>query len=123
MLALMAWLLGGAPDAGAASRYEDEQSVVVMSPSGVINVTIKPGFHLNDDYPITFKPDFAGPKVEKNQMEIAECAGHPKTHCAMKISVPMPQKGQTLGGTLAFAACDADTCLIKKVPLSVRVRR
>jgi hypothetical protein len=126
MRALLAVLLLAGPDAGTGSRYEDPQSVAVLSagPGGLqVEVTIKPGFHLNDDYPINFKPDFAGPKVDKKQMAFTPCKGHPEHQCAVKIPIPYPAAKGMLGGTVAFAACDPDICLIKKVPLSVRVER
>ncbi|GEM_PF-2941813 len=126
-LALVALLLTGAPDAGAAG-YEDAQTVVIATAKGsqlLIEVSVKAGFHLNDDYPINFKPDFEGPKVDKKAMTIVPCLGHPEGRCGVKIPVPVPPslKGQLVSGTLAFAACDADVCLIKKVPLAVRVER
>ncbi len=126
-LALVALLLAGAADAGTAG-YEDAQTVVLATAKGTqlqIDVSVKKGFHLNDDYPINFKPDFAGPKVDKKQMTVVACAGHPEARCGVKIPVPVPAalKGQTVTGTLAFAACDANVCLIKKVPLAVRVER
>ena len=123
MAALLALLLA-VPDAGVGARYEDKESVVVLTPALQLEVTIKAGFHLNDDYPINFKPDSGGAKVEKKQMTLVACAGHPENSCGVKSPVARPAKKRRIArGTVAFAACNADVCLVKKVPLAVRVER
>src|SRR5687768_116895 len=96
--------------AGVGARFEDAESIAVLTagPKALqVEITTKPGFHLNDEYPINFKPDFAGPKVDKKQMTFTPCKGHREHQCAVKIPVPIPAGSKGLvGGTVAFAACD-----------------
>lgn len=108
---LMLVVLAGGVDAGTPGpRYEDAESSVVLA-QGTIAVQAKGRYHLNDDYPINFTPADGSKKVTRAQMAFTACADHKDQRCGATI----PAAGK---GTLAFAVCDPDLCLIKKVPLA-----
>ena len=117
MRLLLAMVVAGALDAGApAPRYEDAESSAVLSVVGgkaTIAVQAKGRYHLNGDYPINFVPADGSAKVTKAQMAFKACADHKDEQCAATVPVPLPGKGM-----LAFAVCDPDICLIKKVAVA-----
>ena len=111
LLALV--VLTGAVDAGTPGpRYEDAESSVVLA-KGTIAVQAKGRYHLNDDYPINFVPADGSKKVTKDQMGFTACVEHKDQRCGATVPVAALGKGQ-----LAFAVCDPDICLIKKVQLA-----
>lgn len=110
----------------AAARFEDPQataSIDVAASKLTVSLAARGKFHLNDDYPINFVPaaaagvTYAAAKVSKDQLTFTPCADHPDQRCAASLSLAFTGKGQ-VGGLLAFAVCDPETCVIKKVPLS-----
>lgn len=115
LLALM--VLAASVDAGVAGRrYEDAESTAVLTVAGgkaTIAVQAKGKYHLNADYPINFVPAGGGAKVTKAQMAFTACADPKTEQCGATVPVPSPGKG-----TLAYAVCDPDICLIKKVALA-----
>ena len=92
-----------------------------------VELTARGAFHLNDDYPIHFDvtPDphiaYATKRVEHGSIQRTSCSD--KTHfCTATLQVPFKPSGAGhAGGTLAFAACDADRCLIENIAVSVAV--
>jgi hypothetical protein len=85
-------------------------------------------YHVNRDYPMSFRPDtastaaFDGEKVALGEgAERTPCADHPGEACA--VSAPLRFTARTAGearlaGTVAFSVCNPERCLIEKVPLA-----
>ena len=88
-------------------------------------------YHVNKDYPLAFRPEpgstaaFGAEKIPLGaQAERTPCAAHPQEDC--RVAAPLPftltaPGPATLSGTLAFSVCNADRCLIEKVPLTMAV--
>ncbi len=94
---------GGAPYALATARDGDGLRVDVKTSSG---------YHVNDDYPVSFQPEDGGRVQLKEQVTKTACASDAKLHCA--AAVPVPNQS----GTLAFSVCSEDKCLIEKVAIA-----
>jgi hypothetical protein len=133
LLALSFVLAGSVATVPAPSRVEQPEFVVTaqLGSAGGLSVVIatKAGFHLYDDYPLNFQVDpvdgveFPKPKVTRDD-GIIETACVADTHfqCGARLSVPFRSKAalkHPVGGTMAFAECNADLCLIEKVQVSV----
>jgi hypothetical protein len=94
-------------------------------------VTARAPYHVNRDYPTSFRVDkgstavFPGEKVPLGEgAERTPCKGFPAEACA--LSAPLPFRaaasGETrIAGVVAFSVCNADRCLIEKVPVAVVV--
>jgi hypothetical protein len=94
-------------------------------------VTALPPYHVNRDYPMSFRRDasstasLGGDRVALGDgADRTPCADHPEETCTVSSPLPFtaPQSGEArLAGTVAFSVCNPDRCLIEKVPLSVLV--
>lgn len=88
------------------------------------------GFHFNDEYPhhFTIQPSSA---VETPTMRLdapafvpTPCPADPAHRCRLVAAMPFsPRAGGsfTLEGELAFGACDAERCIIEKLPITLPV--
>lgn len=95
-------------------------------------VTTRAGYHLNDDYPLNFRPKasasaaFERPRVDRaDGMAFERCERDAAHSCTARIPVTFTPKvvgAVEVGGTVAFSACDPDRCIIKKVDLTVPVQ-
>jgi len=134
----------GAASAGTASEPADRAEAtewrVSMSVSPVapeatstarLEVTSRAGFHVNLDYPMSFRASSEGsvalPKSRIALRPIATkpCAEGSQDSCSVSLEVPFtaPSKGEArVAGTLAFSVCSVERCLIEKVPLLARAR-
>ncbi len=87
-----------------AARDGDELAVAL---------TTHDGFHVNADYPVSFKME-DGARVDlKDTMQKKPCASGAES-CSASMRVP------NKNGTLAFSVCSADLCRIEKLPLASR---
>ena len=95
-----------------------------------ILVEAQAGYHLNDDYPMNFRPTgsdtarFDAPRVDRGAATLSACTSDTTHMCSARMPVAFVAgaAGQTqLGGTLAFSACSDAQCLIQKVQVSTRV--
>ncbi len=68
-----------------------------------VEVKAGAGYHMNDEYPVTFAPEDGGRLQLKEQATLTETS----------LSVPVPN----VAGTFAFSVCSKDACLIEKVAL------
>ena len=94
-------------------------------------VEARAGYHLNEDYPINFRPTpteqtaFERVRIDRKDGIIVErCKAEPSLSCRARAPVAfMPEVGGSarVGGTLAFSACDASQCLIEKVQVAATV--
>ena len=98
--------------------------------NATVTVTAKPGFHVNPEYPVTFKPEgfeavkFAGERVALTPGTKTPCAD--KAEDACKVEFPLavtPEKAgpAKVAGIVAFSVCSADKCLIEKVPVTLAI--
>lgn len=88
-------------------------------------------FHVNRDYPLAFRPEpgstaaFGAEKIPLGERaERTPCAAHPEEACrvAAPLRFTLAAPGQaSLAGTVAFSVCNAEICLIEKVPLTMAV--
>ena len=99
--------------------------------SAVVSIVARDGFHVNPDYPVKFTASneatvrFATPSVSLlDSLERVPCEGHADETCCARapISFSVGEAGAaSVAGTLAFSVCNADQCLIEKVPLSLQL--
>ncbi len=98
-----------------------------------VTVTALQPYHVNRDYPMSFRPDaastatFPGPRVPlgdgATRTPCADAAGESCT-VAAPLAYVAPRSGPVvLAGTVAFSVCNPDRCLIEKVPLSATAGR
>ncbi len=98
--------------------------------SVAVTVTAKPGFHVNPEYPVSFRPEgsesvkFSGERVALTAGEKTPCAE--KAEDACKVQFPLPATPEKAGpakvaGVVAFSVCSADKCLIEKVPVTLAI--
>lgn len=91
-----------------------------------LTIAAKQGFKINAEYPHTFRPAKEGVKFASDRIELWEsasktaCAGKPDDTCSMTASIPFEGEGKA-EGIAAFSVCDAELCLIEKVPVSLVV--
>lgn len=134
--------LGGVAAAeGAPARVEKDAYVVELvagpevrpgAPGQVeVKMSARGGFHLNADYPSSFKVipasdavTYPRPKVDRaSGLSYERCASSEES-CAARAQVPfvIAKPGtHSVGGLFAFSVCDKEQCLIEKVPLAVTV--
>lgn len=97
----------------------------------ILDLKARAGFHVNDDYPLNFKPasnegvTYAKARFDRSDgLLLDACSADASHHCAARLPVSFtPGQAGTarVGGTLSFSACDENRCLIEKVRLSVLV--
>src|SRR5512137_110565 len=137
-------LAADAPPAKAVgSRAEGEAFQVALVPPASVKpgaaatarlvVTARGPYHLNRDYPTSFRVDkgstavFPGEKVPLGEgAERTPCRGFPGETCS--LSAPLPFRaaasGETrIAGMVAFSVCNPDRCLIEKVPVAAVLGR
>lgn len=141
----------GAPVPGADSRNVDPAAapaavdaprwaVSLAAPGEVrpgvaaparLSIRGKDGFHVNADYPASFRPADAalfpgGARIALAERMVREpCPDDPAHACAAEAEVPFvaPSPGPVrLAGTLAFSVCSEELCLIEKVVLAAETR-
>lgn len=76
-----------------------------------VDVRTADGFHLNEEYPVSFAPEDGGRLPLKDAAKLAACDGHAEEKCALSVGLP------NQAGTFAFSVCSKDACLIEKVPI------
>ena len=127
-----AWAVSIALD-GAALADSPSRAVVTLATRG--------RFHLNDDYPIHFVPRassgvaFPRARIDRaDGIRTTDCPDEASRGHACAASVPVAFGGggapaavaaniggvtASVGGELAFSACDDERCLIEKVAIAV----
>lgn len=97
-----------------------------------VKLVARGGFHLNADYPTSFKVTagsagvrYPKPKVDKaSGIAYEPCAAGSHDSCTARAQVPFvvaSPGSHPVGGVLAFSVCDEEQCLIEKVPVGVTV--
>jgi hypothetical protein len=130
--------------AGAAlaeSRVERPEFVVAIagpaqtgagaSSAFAVTVAARGSFHVNHEYPSSFRVAPAAPglrypreKVDRATGIVLEPCGAGENACSARLLVPFIAEtagAHTVGGTLAFSVCDDARCLIEKVAVSLPV--
>ena len=142
---LLASLLLGAPALAAPPEVAPSEAkatgwkVRAVAPRGAhvgvraeleIFVEAQGGYHLNDDYPINFKPTgtqaarFDAPRIDRSAATLSTCARDATHKCTARMPVAFVATvagPAQLGGTLAFSACSDAQCLIQKVVVSAPI--
>lgn len=102
----------------ADARVEHPEFTVelrVRSPSSAtVDLSARGDFHVNADYPIHFQIT-GGARIEQDRFQREPCTTSADT-CRAHATVPAAG-ARAIEGTLAFSVCDAERCLIEKVPL------
>lgn len=110
---------------GAGPFFAGKQAVVA------ITLTAKAGFHVNPEYPVSFKPEgfeavkFAGDRVPLTAGSKTPCAEKAEDACQVEFPLPLtPEKAGAakIAGVLGFSVCSADKCLIEKEPLTLAIK-
>lgn len=95
-----------------------------------ITVAAKPGYHVNPEYPMVFKPEghvgvrFAEERLRLTGGTKTPCAEKAEDACAVEVPIALtPEKAgpATVAGIVAFSVCNPQHCLIEKVPLSLAI--
>ncbi len=95
-------------------------------------VTASDGFHVNPDYPLSFRPEGSteGVAFDRARFELKDgaktipCAKEPKDACALSAEVPFTASAMgkaRAAGVLSFSVCDPNQCLIEKVPVAAEL--
>ena len=101
------------------------------SSAATITVTAISGFHVNPDYPVSFRPEgseavkFSGERVPLTAGTKTPCAAKAEDSCKVEFPLPLtPEKAGAgkVAGIVAFSVCSEDKCLIEKVPLSLALK-
>lgn len=101
------------------------------SSAATITVTAISGFHVNPDYPVSFRPEgseavkFSGERVALTPGTKTPCAAKAEDACKVEFPLPLtPEKAGAakVAGIVAFSVCSEDKCLIEKVPLSLALK-
>jgi hypothetical protein len=109
-----------------------DAATIASGGSLTLKVTTMAGYHINADYPLSFKPEGSSETVafEQEKIPLQEtakktvCADEPKDFCEAQASVPFkatkpgPAK---VAGIFALSVCDPKTCLIEKVPVEAKL--
>lgn len=125
----------GAADAGAvfqASLTGPERIAVSSQGEVVVEVTARNGFHVNDEYPHSFRPTqgvegvrFGAERFDLRQgWERTPCPAEPDHACAVRARVPFQAtaKGaRRAEGVVALSVCNPEICLIEKVSVSAPI--
>lgn len=91
-----------------------------------LTIAARQGFKINAEYPHSFRPAAEGVKFASDRIDLWDsaaktaCDSKPEDTCTMKASIPFEGEGKA-EGVAAFSVCDADLCLIEKVPVSLVV--
>jgi hypothetical protein len=130
-----------APTRPTGPRAGGEAFLVALEPPGAarasaqatarVVVTARGTYHVNRDYPMSFRPDPASTATFPSE-KVALGEGAARTACkdqpdeVCTVSAPLaftaPDSGEArIAGTVAFSVCNADRCLIEKVPVSAAV--
>lgn len=95
-----------------------------------LTVTAHKGYHVNPEYPVTFKPEgaealkFAGERLKLTAGKKTLCEDNSNDACAADFAVEfVPEKKgpAKFAGTFSFSVCTAKRCLIKNVPLALAI--
>ena len=98
--------------------------------SASLTVKATSGFHVNPEYPVTFKPEgFEAVKFSADRLQLSAatrtpCADKAEDSCSVEFPLPLTpaQAGKgKVAGVLAFSVCSAEKCLIEKVPLTLAI--
>ena len=101
------------------------------SSAATITVTAISGFHVNPEYPVSFRPEgseavkFSGERVALTAATKTPCAAKAEDSCKVEFPLPLtPEKAGAgkVAGIVAFSVCSEDKCLIEKVPLSLALK-
>jgi hypothetical protein len=125
----------------APARVEKAQYVLALSGGKEVRagapatielvLSARAGYHINADYPSSFRTDttaggvrYPQPKLDKSSgFALEPCPGASEA-CQAHLGVPfvIDRPGtHSVGGTLAFCVCNADECLIEKVTVALPV--
>jgi hypothetical protein len=138
LLAAVALASGAGPALPPGARAEGAAWAVALElPASVargspgearVVVTARGPYHVNRDYPMSFRPDaastatFAGPRVPLGEGALrVACKDHPEETCSVAAPLPFtaPTGGEArLAGTVSFSVCNPDRCIIEKVQLT-----
>jgi hypothetical protein len=114
---------------GAASHDAESYTVKITAPAGQavgkestaeIILAAKPGFHVNNEFPIKFTPGGSDGVDAKVVGKDAATVVPEKATIKVPFTPTRAGKGK-LAGKLAFSVCSDSNCLMDKVELSVDV--
>ena len=121
-----------ASEYAASARIDHPATVVAGQVAALaIEVRARGGFHLNPDYPHRFAPlttpgvDYPAGRQGAEAFATEPCAAADMAPCALRLVAPFTvaaASAATVGGELAFGACDADRCIIEKLAIALPVR-
>ena len=95
-----------------------------------ITIAARDGFHVNPDYPLSFKPaasetvTFSGDRVQLTASEKTPCKDHADDNCEVKVPLAFTPKQAGVAsfeGVLSFSVCSEEKCLTPKETLTMKV--
>ncbi|PZR07046.1 MAG: hypothetical protein DI536_28735 [Archangium gephyra] len=105
--------------------------VVGKESIATVSIAAKSGFHVNPDYPVSFKPSstegvkYAGERVQlSNVTKKTPCKDKEEDNCAVEIALPLTPEAKGVAkieGVLSFSVCSDEKCLTPKQTLVLAV--
>lgn len=96
-----------------------------------VSIAAKSGFHVNPDYPVSFKPSstegvkYSGERVQLiNITKKTPCKDKAEDNCAVEIALPVTPEAKGVAkieGVLSFSVCSDEKCLTPKQTLALAV--
>lgn len=115
LLAALALSCAAGPRATLVERPAWRASLSRAGDALTVTLEARGDYHLNAEYPIHFRFADADRRVERDAFTFTACPAAPAEPCAARATFPLA--GLRPRGTLAFSVCNANECLIEKVPL------
>jgi hypothetical protein len=94
-----------------------------------ITITAREGFHVNPDYPLSFKPvanemfGVTGERMPLTSTEKTPCKEKADDNCEVKVPLKLTPKTAGVAsfeGVLSFSVCSEEKCLTPKETLTLR---
>jgi hypothetical protein len=133
-LLVLGWAVLGAVPAESFHAEGPEWTVdASLASAGTLQIDVKAraGFHLNEEYPLNFRPKvsegvkFARARFDRGDgMTFQPCSPDAGHACAVRVPASFARQGktaETVDGTLAFSACSEERCIIQKVDITLRL--
>jgi hypothetical protein len=135
-IVVLAWAVLGAVPVGGFHAEGPEWTIDASLVAGEraagtlqIDVRSRAGFHINDEYPLNFRPglsdgvQFSRARFDRGDgMTFQACAGEAGRTCSVRIAAGFVRQGAgpaVLNGTVAFSACSEERCIIQKVDVTL----
>ncbi len=97
--------------------------------TAIVTITARDGFHVNPDYPLSFKPaanemfGITGDRMPLTATDKTPCKEKADDNCEVKVPLKLTPKQAGVAnfeGVLSFSVCSEEKCLTPKETLTLR---